>query len=76
LVRRLCGEEVTEPKPDYNVTMDVMVIADSWEARLVQKARQMRSEWLRTRRRMILLIDLDGNMYPFQGEPCGRIETG
>jgi hypothetical protein len=68
--------EMTEPKPDYNVTMDVIIVTDSWEARLLQKARQMRSEWLQNKRRLLLLIGDDGSMLMFCTTPAGRIEIG
>ena len=63
-----------EPKPPYSVTMDVEVVSDVWEINLLRKARQIRRDWLKHKRRVFLMIDVDGHMYSFMGEPCGRIE--
>ena len=67
---------MTEPTPEYQVTMDVIVIRDSWEAQLIARARAMREEWLRNPRRKILLMaGCDGEILLFWTDTAGRIET-
>lgn len=78
MVRGMGREAMSAPKPSYSatsVTMDVSVfIEDTWESRLLENARRMRDEWMKNKRRMCLMIDLDGSMLVFGAEPMGRID--
>ena len=67
---------MSEPQAEYQVTMDVIVIRDSWEAQLVARARLMREEWQRNPRRKILLMaNADGSMCLYWTDTAGKIET-